>query len=671
MGVVLGSGLAARLRPHIGSLVPGLVCVALMLDWAIQNGGYDDSTWLWGALVVLSALSLTLWLRRDSLRLSRTTLVALGAFALYVAWSYLSITWAESKGDALDGSNRALLYLLLFALLAVLPWTPGAALAALVTFVLGIGAVAIVLLLRLASGDHVSALVIGGRLAAPTGYFNATAALFTIASLVAIALAARRELPSELRGALLAAAAAGLQLAVIVQSRGWLFTLPLVALVAIAVVRDRIRFVAAAALPVIAVLVVIKRLLDVFKASNSTNALLRHSAERAGTAALVLCGVVLLLGTLLGAMETLRKRPPLSAGARRWVGTALAVFAIAGAAAGGTVATHGHPLRFIERQWNGFSHAQTNYSSQSHFLDVGSGRYDFWRVALDAFVAHPIGGLGQDNYGDYYLLHGRTGEQPSWPHSIELRLLACTGIVGFALFAVFLVAALRAAFRARGRDGMTATVAGAALLPLVVWLIHGSVDWFWEMPALSGPSLGFLAMATALGEQHRGFLMSVEPSGPVRARWKPVAVAVPLFLVCVTVLGFSYLSAREVSLGSSIASSNPHAALDDLKLGADFNPLSSIAGRLAGTVALHAHDYALAERRFEQSLANQPEGWFSWLGAGLAASALGQRTIAHRDFVNADRIESRQPAVTTALRRVYSAHPLNPSTALNMIVVVQ
>ena len=58
---------------------------------------------------------------------------------------------------------------------------------------------------------------------------------------MAIALAARRELPGPLRGALIAFACAGLQLAVIVQSRGWLFTLPLVAIVAIVVVPDRLR----------------------------------------------------------------------------------------------------------------------------------------------------------------------------------------------------------------------------------------------------------------------------------------------------------------------------------------------------------------------------------------------------------------------------------------------
>ncbi len=47
-----------------------------------------------------------------------------------------SIAWAESPGDALQGSNRALLYLLVFVLMLSLPWTPEGALAALVTFAL-------------------------------------------------------------------------------------------------------------------------------------------------------------------------------------------------------------------------------------------------------------------------------------------------------------------------------------------------------------------------------------------------------------------------------------------------------------------------------------------------------------------------------------------------------
>ena len=290
--------LQARLRPHVAALAPGLAVVALMLVWAVHDGGYDEDTWYWGALMVLGLLTAVVIARGIAeTRVSRAGLVALGAFALYVAWSYLSITWADSPGDALTGSNRALLYLLLFATMLVLPWTVRGALTALLAFALGIGVVAIVLLFRLASADHVADLVISGRLAAPTGYFNSTAALFTIQALVAIALAARRELPGPVRGALIAFACAGLQLAVIVQSRGWLFTLPLVAIVAIVVLPDRLRVAGTAVLPVAGALVPVHRLLAVYQ--NTSGPALNHAAARAGHAALVICAVEFFVATLL------------------------------------------------------------------------------------------------------------------------------------------------------------------------------------------------------------------------------------------------------------------------------------------------------------------------------------------------------------------------------------
>jgi multisubunit Na+/H+ antiporter MnhB subunit len=641
-----------------------LIGVGLMLVWAVHDGGYDADTWYWGALLTLVILSSVVWARRGSITLSRTTRIALSAFALYVAWSYLSIAWAESKGDAFDGSNRALLYLLLFSLFVVLPWTPGAALTAMVTFALGLGVIAIVLLVRLASSDHVGALVIDGRLAAPTGYFNATAALFTIAALLSIALAARRDLAPELRGLLTVAACAALQLDVIVQSRGWLFTLPLVGLIAVVVVRDRLRFAAAAVLPVLAAVIPIDRLLNVYKA---TSAQLPHAAGRAGTTALVICGVVLVVATLIASAERVFKPTPLSSDRRRALGIALAILVIAGGSAGAVAATHGHPFKFIERQWNGFSHEPTT-SAGSHFADVGSGRYDFWRVALKGFGTHPIGGLGQDNFGDYYLLHRRTSEEPAWPHSLELRLLVSTGIVGFLLFGTWLVQSLRIAARARRVPGIGADVAGIALLPFVVWLIHGSIDWFWEMPAITGPALAFLGTAVALAEQHRSVLWR-----RTRPRRIPRAVTIGALcvaeLACVFALGSAYLSVREVSNGSDASATDPAGALRDFKLAEDFNPLSSVPGRLGGLVALENGRFLVAEQRFRQSLSNQPLGWVAWLGEGLAASELGDRAAAHRDFIAAARIDSRQAAVKEALARVYSGNPLTPSEALGLLAV--
>jgi O-antigen ligase/polysaccharide polymerase Wzy-like membrane protein len=677
--------LQARLRPHVAALAPGLAVVALMLVWAVHDGGYDEDTWYWGALMVLGLLTAVVIARGIAqTRVSRAGLVALGAFALYVAWSYLSITWADSPGDALTGSNRALLYLLLFATMLVLPWTVRGALTALLAFALGVGVVAIVLLFRLASADHVADLVISGRLAAPTGYFNSTAALFTIQALVAIALAARRELPGPVRGALIAFACAGLQLAVIVQSRGWLFTLPLVAIVAIVVLPDRLRVASTAVLPVAGALVPVHRLLAVYQ--NTSGPALNHAAARAGHAALVICAVEFFVATLLAWGDSLVPAPRPSAARRRVLGTITTVLAVAAVAVGGLAATHGHPVRFVERQWNGFSHPQTA-SSGSHFSDVGSGRYDFWRVSLDAFLAYPIGGLGQDNFDNYYVSRRRTVEEPSYTHSLELRLLAHTGLVGFALFAIFLVAAIAAAMPARRRQGLEAFVAGAALLPLVVWVIHGSIDWFWEIPALSGPALGFLGVAGALGAASTASRAitarravpapDVPPANGSGALGRPgvaaltIAAAVLAVLAAVVVLGFPYLSVREVSIATNLRRTDPAKALSDLRIAADLNPLSPDPGRLGGTIGLQTGQYATARQRFEQTVSRDPGGWYGWLGAGLAASALGERALARHDFQVARSINPKDPVINEALDRVGSSDPLTPEAALQSLVVRQ
>jgi O-Antigen ligase len=663
----------ARLKPHLAALVPGLLIVGLMLVWAVHDGGYDAETWYWGSLAALGLLAATIVGLRGRLRIGRGSVVALALFAAYVGWCYLSMTWASSPGDALQGANQALLYLLVFAVMILLPWTAEAALAALVVWVVGVGVIGIVLLFRLASGDRVAGLVIEGRLAAPTGYFNSTAALFTIGALTAIALASRRELPGLLRGVMLAFACSGLQLALIVQSRGWLFTLPLVALVSIVLVRGRLRVAAAAVLPILGVLVIIHRLLAVYAA---TSASLDHTSQRAGQPALLICAGVLVLGTVLAWADSLRPDRPLSPVRRRVVGWVLSAAVVIGLLAGGTYATHGHPFHFISRQWTGFSHPET-FSTQTHFVDVGSSRYDFWRVSLDAFAAHPIAGLGEDNFGDYYITHRRTLEEPSSTHSFELRLLAQTGVVGFILMTGFLIGALGLAVRARRRAGpLTAAAAGIALLPVVVWLIHGSIDWFWEMPALSGPALGFLGVAGALRPRAARVAAAAASEDPAASRrMRPagrsgaVLAGIVALLAGVIVLGVPYLSVREVSLGSNAAARDPQAALSDFATASRLNPFSSVPGRLAGVVALNTHRYAIAEGRFQQSIQREPGGWFSWLGAGLAASAMGQRTAADRYFRTAYGINDKQPADIAALQRVFSKDPLTSDEAFNLLVV--
>ena len=659
---------SGRVVPHLRAGLPGLIVVGLMLLWAAHDGGYDADTWYWGALVIVGMLGVSAALTRPAAQgYSRLVWISVGVFALYVLWSYASLAWAQDPGAALDGSNRTLLYLGVFTVMAGLPWTAEGALGAMLCFAVGVGTIAVVLLFRLASTDHVSSLLAAGRMNSPTGYYNATAALFTMDALLCVALATVRRLPGLLRGLLLAFAGAGLQLAIAGQSRGWLFTLPLVLVLALLVVPDRLRMMGAALIPAAAAVVAARPMLRIYDVVYTAR--LNDVAAHAGHVALLLFAAALMAGTLLAWADRLWRRPPLRTRTRRTIGGVACVLALAAGGAGALVVSHGRPFHFISTQWQGFSHPQTK-STGSHFGDVGSSRYDFWRVSLDAFAAHPIGGLGQDNFADYYTKRRRSYEEPSWTHSIELRLLTHTGIVGFVLFVTFLVTALAAGVRTRRRAPPLARMAaGIGLLPLIVWLVQGSLDWFWELPALSGPALGFLGLAVALGRPRPKPRPVTAERRAAPVRWAAIVATAALFAAAIVALAFPYLSVREVSIADDEQAANPAAALRDFTRAADLNPLNAIPGRLAGAVALTSGEYKVAAQRFRQSIDREPGGWFAWLGAGLAASATGDRAAARHDYQVAFSINTRQPAIREALARVNSHHPLTSDQAFKLLVV--
>ncbi|HEX5146885.1 MAG TPA: O-antigen ligase family protein [Conexibacter sp.] len=681
-----------RLRSEGVVLVPALAAIALLIWWAAHGGGYEPTTWEPSALIVLGLLVATAaGLGLGALRRSRPLALALGLLAAYVAFSYLSIAWAPSPGDALDGSNRALLYLLLFALFALLPWRTWTAYAALSAYALGIGVVAVVTLARLGSASQIPQLFSGARLTAPIGYVNGSAGLLLVATVLSIGLAARRELPVVLRGLLLALGAAALQLSVLCASRGWLFALPIVVVLAFALVPGRVRLALWALPPTLGTLVALPALVDVFEqadraptAAAAMSALVRTSAHAANVALLV-CTAVLAAGLALAALDRrTRVSRDVARGANR-AGAVLAIGLALAAVVAGLVLTDGRPDRKVADYWNRSHGYQVTTPGSSRFSAVGSNRPDFWRLALDAFAQRPVGGLGQDNWSAYYLRRRHSNEQPRWTHSIELRLLAHTGVIGFLLFAGFLAAALAAALAGRRRAGPAASaVAAIALLPLVVWLVHGSVDWFWEIPALSGPALAFLALGGAFMRQelHAAEARRSASADPDAAAGSPAAerprsgsrvrvgasVALgALALAAAVALALPYLAEREVAAAGAGWPDDPAGAFRQLHRAAQLNPLSSRPQLVAGVIALELGRSEAAQGYFREALGRDGGNWFGYFGEGLAASALGQVSRARARYARARAMDPLEPLVQQALARVSGRDPLTAQEAFGTL----
>lgn len=657
-------------------LVPGLLVVGLLIYWGAHGGGYAATTWEPSAVVVLGLLVATIvGIGAGRLRLSRPGAIAIAALAAYTAWSYLSILWANAPGDAFEGSNRTLLFLLLFALFALLPWRTWTALVALSVYALGVGVLAVVTLARLGSAD-VASLFVDGRLVSPVGYVNGSAALFTTGAVLAIALAARRELPWVLRPVLLAFATAGWQAAVLCESRGWLFALPVVLVLSLALTPARVRFAlwslpalagAAAALPA---------LLDVFARVDASpdptraQGVLTDAASHAAAVALPWCGAVFLVGLLLALADRRISVPTAVARSANRVAAGLAIVVAMAGVGIGLAATHGRPDRSISDYWNRSQGYKSATPGSSRFGLAGSNRPDFWRVALKTTAAHPIGGLGQDNWSDDYLRERRTYEQPRWTHSIELRLLAHTGVVGFLLFVAFLAAALTAVLRSRRRSAqLTSAAAAAAVLPLVVWTVHGSVDWFWEFPALSGPAFAFLGLAVAvMREPVEPAPIPAHPPTAHRRRDRALTfLGAAAALVAAFALTLPYLAEREIAKASEGWQRDPAEALAQLGRASDLNPLSPRADLTAGVIALELNSPDLARVRLDAAHERDPDNWFIAFTRGLAATELDSPEVARAFFVRARTLDPREPLVADALKRIGGHQPLTAAEAFGTV----
>jgi tetratricopeptide (TPR) repeat protein len=628
--------------------------------WGAAHGGYATTRWqpAGAALIALAAIA---WIALAPGRapLARASRVALLAFTGYVALSFLSILWADAPGDALEGSERALCYLACFVVFLAVPWTPGAKTVAVTAFAAIVGVIAVVTAVRVARIDEAGRLFADGRLLSPLGYGSATAAFFTMGLLPCCMIAAQRQRSWLLRAALLGAAGACASLAVLCQSRGWLFTLPVVLVIAIVVAADRVRcalhgaLVAAAVLPALHTLLEPQRVGGGRALDAATEAALLPAAHRGGGAALLVAGALAVAGALIALADRRWEAPSSVRRHTRAIGVVLAIAVVISGAGAALVATDGHPLRRAQHAWDEFTQGNTfQEAGKSHFSSLGSNRYDFWRVAADEWSQHPLAGVGQDNFGEQYLRQRRSGEEPRWVHSLPLRLLAHTGILGALLFALVLGGAAVAAFGRARTQPEARVVTGIAVLPLIVWVVHGSIDWLWEFPALSGPALGLLAMAAAPG----GLAGPAPP--PLRtARVARVAVGAVAAAGAVLLLA-TWTAQRDVNGAIRVWRADPARAFDLLRQARRLNPLSPQADLVDGLIAVQVRDRRRARRSFDRAIERAPHSWYAHFNSGLLAGLVGNRRRAQDELAEALRLIPDDELVTTALRRAKTAHPL-------------
>ncbi|HEY2542189.1 MAG TPA: O-antigen ligase family protein [Gaiellaceae bacterium] len=538
--------------------------------------------YLGGAAILLTALAVSAVLAGvlppPSLDRSGATFLA-ALFSLAV-WVGLTTLWSESPEASWQYTNRTLVYAA-FALLGVLAAAllrrPAESIASgaavLLTLVLGWA------LLAKCVPSFYSDYGRLARLRAPLDYWNELALVAAVAVPVALWLASRRY-----AAGVVLLYGAGLTV-LLTYSRFGVVLACLAAVAWIVLAESRVESLAAVTVAGAAAAGVFGIALALPGITKDG----RSHAERAHDGWIFALAVVG-AGVLVAAVAMLaRRRFPVADATRRRIERAAALAAAAAVVVALVVA-----IVFAGRIWHAFANPVSSQiaSNQGHLSSLNSSnRWRWWQEAWNAFVHHPAGGTGAGTFQFTDLTHRMTSlVTTTEPHNVPLQFLAETGVVGFLLLLVAIVAAVIALLRARGGAAIALAIAVGA------FFLHLVVDVDWDYVATCGP-LFFVAGALV----SRG--ASPQPAG---RRLLVAAAAALCSLAALYSLAAPYLAQRQLASAATLA---------QVKHAHSFDPLSTDV--LTEWAAFESVvNPVRAEQLYHDAVSLEPDNEFVWLDVG-------------------------------------------------------
>jgi hypothetical protein len=604
---------------------------------AYENGSYAEPTrhaisiavW-WGVIVALVA-----GMAKTKRALTGTVAVGL-SLAAFAAWTLASVIWASDPESAFSEFDRVSLYLGVFVLCSALfrrrdlaAWCDGIG--------FGIGAIGVLALFSRAFPDAVgrpaaSTILpaLTSRLSYPLGYWNGLG-IFCALGLPLLYACMTSERPRALRAA--AAGVVPLLAATIylTSSRGAVAT-ALVAVVVFVLLTPR-RWSALGALAVTGVasavsVAIVERHPD-----------LANGVSGSSTVAVVLFVIAVAASAIFAGLLFVpppRKRPSPAVG---WgVAAAIGIVVL-------LVVAAAHPVRRFnefKQPPGGLTAAQGDYV-KSHLLSgTGSGRWQFWRAALDEFDTSRIHGRGAGSFADWWAAHGSLATSIQDAHSLYLETLGELGVVGLVLLLLPLAfaASVIATWLRRLETEAQIGVAAATSL-LCGYLVAAGIDWMWELTAVSVVAFAMLAVAVAACAPDAGPVTATNGRRPFVALGVATLVAAWL-AICAAALPLL----THLQIGASQAASRDGRTLDALQAARSAIRLQPWAAQPYLQLALvseQAGRLDVAGTAIRRAIARSPDDWHLWLVATRIQTKQGHIAAAQRSLRRARALNPRSP----------------------------
>jgi len=497
------------------------VAAFVLLRLGFDQGGYFPAAFTSAGAIAFIALALLIVSPAEE-RVSTQALIAIGALSGFACWIGLSRAWSVVPDAPLLDMKRAMLYVALFGL-GLLAADSGRHARVLIWSVLGVIVVLVGtgLLSRLqpdlVPSTREGLIAFFYRLDYPFGYWNTFGALASLGAVLALGLGA------DPRGnVILRATAAGAAVLLVVAmylslSRGaWLaLILGLVVLVAVSPHRGvlLLSLVIAGGASAIAII-----RLRHYPALVTDPKIGSGQAAQGNAFTVELLVLVVLAVGVQAALAMVRVTGVLDANRqaiRRYALVAAAglllVAVVAGYAAkgddaeGGVTAAFNDTNDWLDRQWQDFlDPTLTPTAGSARVLTARGTRSDYYRIAIDGFSQQPLIGGGAGSFEVDYARERGVDEKVRDAHSLPLETLSELGAIGLLLLLAFLGAVAMAARRAiRGKGAIRPAETVAVAATFAVWLGHASVDWDWEMPALTGTAILLSASVFGRGRRRR------------------------------------------------------------------------------------------------------------------------------------------------------------------------
>lgn len=606
---------------------------------SLADGGYAPEAIAAGTLLIWWAVIVGLAVGGfPRAGIPRATISAGLCIAGLAALTALSLAWASDDGKAFIELVRVSGYAGLFVLVILASprasarsWLTGLAIGLVAVAALALGSRFEPSLLP-GHDDQIAAALAGaeGRLSYPIGYWNALAACMALATVLLTWLGARAQTRGG-RALAIGALPAVLLTIYLTSSRGGVAAgvAGLLALIALGPARTRLIGGLALAAAGGAVLVAITGLRSPL-VDDPGSSVARFAGDELLLATLIMCAAVGLARHLLDEwLQGLKVSRNLARAALVGAGVVALVAVVAA-----------NPLE----RYDQFKQAPDEFQAggSQHLASAsGSGRYQFWSTALDAFQSQPIGGIGAGGYEEYWNQNGSIARVLRDAHSLFFETIGELGIVGLALIVAFFAIAAVQGLRRRA-TGAAGGVVEVSLALLAAGVLSAAIDWTWELAAAFGPvvvAVGLLVGPATLREA------GSEGSGPEGGR--PFGWGVATLLagwVAVWIAGIMLLT--EVKLDDSRDAETRGdltTAAQDADDAITLQPWAAEPRLQLALVQERAGNLRAARREIAQAIDRAPEDWSLWFVASRIEGSIGDRVASIEALQRSASLNPRVP----------------------------